>query len=178
MTVHDTTRWLTQITPTPPIISCWWLRQVPRFPGLSCLTTFLGTISLYVLMCRKAVNQSINHDFLNLACSELWCQWRVISHSLLQRVIHTYIHTYTVLIFRFIPSKDCATAWNTRPVAGYVGLRVNTTCALLWPLCDATWDRRPTTSSLLKKVLFTAKRVWPSLQWTQFLISYQHLVDK
>jgi len=52
------------------IRSCIYLRIVI----ISCSATFLGTNSLYMLMCRKAVNQSINHLVLIYFHSSRTCE--------------------------------------------------------------------------------------------------------
>jgi len=61
------------------------------------LATFLGTNSLSVLMCRKAVNQSINQSVLTRSVIE-WELWRTVGdyclknvRSLVQRDLKSYV---------------------------------------------------------------------------------------
>jgi len=71
------------------IHSCIYLRILI----LSYLATFLGTNSLSVLMCRKAVNQSINLEDAKCNC---------IEHT------HTHTHTYLyIYIYIYIFIQQC-----------------------------------------------------------------------
>jgi len=55
------------------IHSCIYLRMLI----MSYLATFLGTNGLSVLMCRKAVNQSINHGLIIVCCPTFRISFRI-----------------------------------------------------------------------------------------------------
>jgi len=89
---------------------------------LSCLATFLGTDSLSVLICRKAVNQSINQLKIRPSLADTACIWNFNVRQIFLHIIRSRVLLQTA-------SDSNNGMWNRWHLFSTLGTRHWTRCA-------------------------------------------------